>query len=65
MRTDEAAKQLRRQGGRTTPQRRALVELLAGADRPPTAPELYTRLVQQFPDMAQDASISERIGDKE
>lgn len=54
MRTDEALKQLRQQGGRVTPQRRAMVELLAGAARPLTAPELHARLVQQFPDVAQD-----------
>ncbi|MBE3577580.1 MAG: transcriptional repressor [Limnochordales bacterium] len=54
MRTDEALRQLRRQGGRVTPQRRALVELLASATRPLTAPELHARLIQQFPEVAQD-----------
>ncbi len=50
----EALERLRAQGGRVTPQRRALMELLARARRPMSAPELVETLRRQFPDMAAD-----------
>lgn len=50
----EALERVRAKGGRVTPQKRALTELMASLDRPVSAPELCEELRREFPEMATD-----------
>lgn len=50
----EALERVRAQGGRVTPQKRALMQLMARTRRPMSAPELCEMLRRQFPEMATD-----------
>lgn len=54
MKVEEVLRKLRSRGGRITPQRRAVVGLLAGAGRAQSVPELHSALRQTFPDMSAD-----------
>lgn len=54
MTVGEALEKIRAQGGRVTPQKRALMQLLARARRPMSAPELCEALRRSFPELAAD-----------
>ncbi|BAS26538.1 Fur family transcriptional regulator [Limnochorda pilosa] len=54
MTVSEALEQVRAHGGRVTPQKRAIIQLLASRGNPVSAPELCEELHERFPEMAAD-----------
>ena len=49
---DRLCEQLKAQGRRLTPQRRAIIQALFDADSHPTAEQIFTRVRQDMPDMS-------------
>ena len=49
---DRLCEQLRAQGRRLTPQRRAIIQALCDDDSHPTAEQIFTRVRQDMPDMS-------------
>jgi len=50
----EILKQIKEKGFKVTPQRRAIIEALLGADRPPTARDVLEAVRHNFPDVGLD-----------